>query len=90
MRDTTTTQCLLFQEVFRQPLVAQFDQHHASSDGGAVLLKAADRRLGLIDALAGCVQDGRQPGKVVHGLDELIAQRVYGIACGYPDANDAA
>jgi hypothetical protein len=55
-----------------------------------VLLKAADRRLGLIHALAECVADARQPGKVVHGLEELIAQRVYGIACGYPDANDGA
>jgi hypothetical protein len=55
-----------------------------------VLLKAADRRLGLINALAACVADARQPGKVVHGLEELIAQRVYGIACGYADANDGA
>jgi len=90
MRDSITTQCLLFEGVFRKPLVTEFDQHHASSDGGAVLLKAVDRRLGLIDALAGCVRDARQPGKVVHGLQELIAQRVYGIACGYPDANDTA
>ena len=90
MRHSTTTQCVLFENLFGKPLVAQFDQHHGSSDGGAVLLKAADRRLGLIDALAGCLHDGRQPGKVVHELRELIAQRVFGIACGYPDANDSA
>ena len=90
MRHSTTTPCVLFPDVFSKPLVAQFDQHHGSSDGGAVLLKAADRRLGLIDALTDSLRDRRQSGKVVHGLKELIAQRVFGIACGYPDANDSA
>ena len=90
MRHSTTTQCVLFQDVFGKPLLAQFDQYHGSSDGGAVLLKAADRRLGLMDALGDCLCDRRQSGKVVHGLKELIAQRVFGIACGYPDANDSA
>jgi hypothetical protein len=80
----------MFEGVFRRPLVAQFDQHDGSSDGGAVLLKAADHRLGLTEALADCLHDGRQAGKVVHELRELIAQRVFGIACGYPDANDSA
>ncbi len=55
-----------------------------------MLLKAADRRLGLIATLTDSLRDQRQPGKVVHGLEELLAQRVYGIACGYPDANDGA
>ena len=90
MTNSTTTPCVLFQDVFRKPLVARFDQEHASSDGGAVMLKAADHRLGLIAALTDSLRDERQPGKVVHGLEELIAQRVYGIACGYPDANDGA
>jgi len=88
--NSTTPQCVLFQDVFRKPLVARFDQQHASSDGGAVMLKAADHRLGLIATLTDSLRDERQPGKVVHGLEELIAQRVYGIACGYPDANDGA
>lgn len=90
MRDSTTTPRVLFPDLFGKPLTACFDVPNASSDGGAVLLKAADRCLGLIAALAGCLADGRQSGKVVHGLKELIAQRVYGLACGYPDANDAA
>jgi len=88
--NSTTTQCVLFQDVFGKPLLARFDQPHASSDGGAVVLKAADHRLGLIARLTDSLRDERQPGKVVHGLEELIAQRVYGIACGYPDANDGA
>ena len=70
--------------------MVQFDQRQGSSDGGAVLLKAADRRYGLTEALAGCLQDKRQAGKVDHSLHELLAQRVFAIACGYPDANDSA
>jgi len=87
---STTTECLLFPEIFSKPVVAQFDQRQGSSDGGAILLKAADRRLRLTPALAACLRDERQPGKVEHETEELLAQRVYGIACGYADANDAA
>jgi hypothetical protein len=69
--------------------MATFDQPHASSDGGAVLLKAAERQYDLIDGFARCLVDERQPGKVRHTLADLLAQRIYGLACGYPDANDA-
>jgi hypothetical protein len=70
--------------------VAQFDQREGSSDGGALLLKAADRHYGLVAGLASCLRDDRQAGKVDHSLRELVAQRVFSIACGYPDANDSA
>ncbi len=90
MSEHTITDCLLFPELFDRPLVAKFDQRQGSSDGGAILLKAADRRLGLTTALAGCLEDERQPGKVQHELRELLTQRVMAIACGYADANDAA
>jgi Transposase DDE domain group 1 len=90
LTESTTTQRLLFPEIFSKPVVAQFDQRHGSSDGGAILLKAADRRLRLTEALAACLVDQRQPGKVKHVVEELLAQRIYGIACGYADANDAA
>ena len=90
MNEHTTTECLLFPDIFDRPVVAKFDERQGSSDGGAVLLKAADRRLGLTEALAACLEDGRQPGKVRHELQELLTQRVMAIACGYEDANDAA
>lgn len=90
MNDPTITQRLLFPDLFDRPLVAQFDQRASSVDTGALLLKAADRRLGLTAALAACLDDERQPGKVRHDLQDLLAQRVFGIACGYPDANDGA
>jgi hypothetical protein len=90
VRDSTTTPCALFPDLFDRPLTAVFDLPNASSDGGAVLLKAADRRLGLIARLAGALVDERQPGKVRHALSDLLGQRVYGLALGYEDANDAA
>ncbi|MBI4484582.1 MAG: IS1380 family transposase [Acidobacteria bacterium] len=80
---------MLFPDLFTKPLVATFDQPHASSDGGAILLKAAEARYELIDGFARCLVDDRQPGKVRHTLEDLLAQRIYGLACGHPDANDA-
>jgi hypothetical protein len=80
---------VLFADLFDRPLVATFDQQHASSDGGAVLLKAAERRYGLIDGFARCLVDERQPAKVRHTLEDLLAQRIFGLACGHADANDA-
>ena len=90
MSDDSTTQCLLFPDICRKSVVAQFDRREGSSDGGALLLKAADRNLGLLDELTACLQERRQAGKVDHSLRELMAQRVFSIACGYPDANDSA
>jgi Transposase DDE domain group 1 len=90
LRNETITQCVLFPELFDKPLAVQFDQSHTSSDGGAVLLKAADQRLELTASLAACLRDRRQAHKVDHELIELLRQRVYGLACGYADGNDAA
>lgn len=90
MPEDTTTQCLLFPGLLSKPVYARFDQDRGSSDGGAVLLKAADHRLGLTERLAGCLSDGREASKIAHELGELLSQRVFGIACGYADTNDAA
>jgi len=90
MSEDSTTQCVLFPGIFRKPVMAQFDQREGSSDGGALLLKAADRHYGLVAGLAACLRDERQAVKVDHTLRELVAQRVFSIACGYPDANDSA
>jgi len=94
LSDSTATECYLFPELYARPVVLQFDQTQGSSDGGAVLLAAANRRYGpgegLIERLAVCLPDRRQAGKVDHTFVELLRQRTYGLACGYPDANDAA
>jgi hypothetical protein len=73
-----------------KPVVAVFDQQHASSDGGAILLKGLDTHWGLTRGLAECLDDPRQPGKVRHQTLELLRQRLFGLACGYADCNDAA
>ena len=90
MSENSTTERLLFPESFAKPTALEFDQRQGSSDGGAVLLKAAERRYGLIAGMAGCVRDERQAGKVDHSLQDLFKQRVFSIACGYADANDSA
>jgi hypothetical protein len=85
----TIPQTVLFADLFDKPVVATFDQQHASSDGGAILLKAAERQYGLIDGFALCLVDDRQRAKIRHTLGELLAQRIFGLACGHTDANDA-
>jgi hypothetical protein len=84
------TQLTFAGEEFSKPVVASFDTPQSSSDGGAVLLKALDSRLGLTARLAACLNDPREPGKVVHETIDLIRQRVFGLCCGYADCNDAA
>jgi len=90
LSEHNTTQCVLFPGIFQLPVVAKFDQRQGSSDGGAILLRAADRGLGLTTALASALEDKRQSKKIKHELSELLTQRVMAIACGYPDTNDAA
>jgi Transposase DDE domain group 1 len=75
---------------FDKLVVAKFDAKHSSSDGGAVLLKALDQQLGVTAAVASCLRDRRQPGKVEHEILELVRQRIFGLVCGYADCNDAA
>jgi hypothetical protein len=90
LSDDTITQSVLFADLADKPVIATFDQAHASSDGGAILLKAADQTLGLIAQLVATLQDGRADARVTHSLRDLLAQRIFGLACGYADANDAA
>jgi hypothetical protein len=66
MTDRTTRQGVLFKGLAKRAVVTHFDQAHASSDGGAVLLKACDERLGRCARLAACLRDDRQPAKVRH------------------------
>ena len=75
---------------FTKPVVARFDLPDASTDGGLMLLKALDSQLGLTERLAACLDDARDPGKVVHETIELLQQRVFGLCAGYADCNDAA
>ena len=90
MDDDSTRQAVLFHGLSDRPVVAQFDQRHGSSDGGAILLQACDRRLRVTERLIEAIDDRRQHGKVRHAIGDLLRQRLYAIACGYPDGNDAS
>lgn len=83
-------QPVLFEKLVDKPVVVAFTAPDQSSDGGALLLKAVDERLGLTERFAGAITDRRQSGKVVHDILPMLRERVYAIACGYPDCNDAA
>ena len=68
---------------------ADFTGGEVSSDLGALLLAAVDRRIGLIDRLAGAIVDSRHPSYITHPMRDLLTQRVFQIASGYEDGNDA-
>jgi hypothetical protein len=67
---------------------AGFTAGQVSTDGGALLLREADRKINLLGRLAACFTDGRSPLLVKHQLSEMLAQRIYGLALGYEDLND--
>lgn len=86
------TQCigqLGFGLLVGKQVIGEFEGGDISSDGGLMLVAAADRRLGLTRRLAACLEDAREAAKVRHSMAELLAQRVYQIAAGYEDCNDA-
>ena len=86
------TQCnrqpLLFSSLKSQKIVADFDGGRLTSDAGGLLLREADRKLGLIRRLAECIPDPRDPFMTVHQQQTMLAQRILGIALGYEDLND--
>jgi len=89
MRDSAT-QGVLFPALTRKSIRAVFDEPNQSSDGGLILLQAADRALRLTERIARALGDRRDPSKVEHSVEELVRQRVFGLAAGYADGNDAA
>jgi Transposase DDE domain group 1 len=69
-------------------VLASFDGGDISSDGGALLLRQVEQVTGIIRQFAACFTDHRDPEKIEHPLEHLIAQRVYALALGYEDLND--
>lgn len=72
----------------RRQVEARFDGGTLSSDGGAPLLREVDKRLKLLQRFSQCFLDGRKQAQVEHSVQEMVAQRVYGLALGYEDIND--
>jgi hypothetical protein len=71
-----------------KPVQVTFDAGRLTSDGGLLVLAEIERRLGIAERLARCLEDPRAPDRVQHGLAEMIGFRALLIAAGYEDAND--
>jgi hypothetical protein len=83
-----SAQQLEFSSVEKRQVLAAFDGGRISSDAGALLLQQADRRLGLLDRLAGCFEDQRDAQLIEHSVRTLLGQRIFGMALAYEDLND--
>ena len=75
-------------KVGRRVVQAAFDGGDIVSDGGVMLLRQADQRIGLTKAAAAVFADGRRAASVRHSMHSLLAQRVYGLCCGWEDVTD--
>jgi len=79
---------LEFQVCGAKQVVAEFNGGTITSDGGVLLLKQVESNRGIIKQFAACFIDHRDPDKIEHTVEELLGQRIYGLALGYEDLND--
>ena len=77
-----------FARHFSRRVKAEFTAGQVSSDGGSLLLREVDGKIGLLGRLGSCFSDGRSQRLIQHPLSEMLAQRIYGLALGYEDLND--
>jgi hypothetical protein len=77
-----------FGRVGRRIIEADFSGGALSSDGGLMLLRQLDDKLGLSAAAGAVLHDARDPDRITHTMRDLVAQRLYGLCCGYEDLND--
>src|ERR1700681_2293190 len=77
-----------FASHFSRRVEAGFTAGQVSTDGGALLLRQADRKIGLLKRVGSCFSDRRSPLLVEHQRGEMLSQRIYGLALGYEDLND--
>jgi hypothetical protein len=85
----STPEQLSFHPVAGYTIRADFEGGALSSDFGALLLRGIDRQIGLTARLGAAIHDTRHPSYIDHPLRDLLAQRIYQIASGYADGNDA-
>ena len=85
-----TQSCVEFLPLHRRRVQSEFTGGAVSSDGGALLLRQVDRRLGLTEALDKLIPDPRNPLYITHSQQSLLRQRIYALALGYEDLNDHA
>ena len=79
---------LEFHPLGRREVTGRFDGGAITSDGGGLLLRELDVKTGLLQRFAACFTDHRDPELIEHSVEELLKQRVFGIALGYEDLND--
>ena len=77
-----------FQGLGGRRVEANFEGGFLSSDGGSLFLREIDGRHRFMKRLAECFDDRRDPDRVEHGVEELLRQRIFGLALGYEDLND--
>jgi len=77
-----------FEAHFSRQVIGQFAGDRLTTEGGSLLLRQAERKIGLLRRVAACFTDYRQPERIEHRLEEMLAQRIYGLALGYEDLND--
>src|SRR5205809_5604460 len=77
-----------FHPLGSREVVAQFDGGDITSDAGGLLLREVEQRTGILKKFAECFVDYRDPEAVEHPVEDLVAQRVYGLCLGYEDLND--
>lgn len=80
---------LPFASISGKKVVADFSGEQVTSDAGVLELREVADRIGLADHLIGAIHDSRHPSYITHSLRDLLLQRIFQIACGYADANDA-
>ncbi len=74
---------------FNRPIMIDFQGASISSDTGLILLREIDERFRIMDPMKDCLEDLRTPTHTKHSLVQMVCQRVYQIAAGYEDCNDA-
>ena len=77
-----------FHPLKHREIRAQFDGGAITTEGGGLLLREVEKRIGVVRQFAACFRDYRNPDLIEHSVEELVAQRVYGLALGYEDLND--
>ncbi len=83
-----TANQIQFGRLGRRIIEANFNGGDISSDGGLMLLRQVDRRIGLTRAAAAVLDDARAQERITHTLRDMLAQRVYALCAGYEDLND--
>jgi Transposase DDE domain group 1 len=88
MQTECKSEKLVFQACGTRNVIAEFNGGTITSDGGLLLLKQVEAKRKIIKQFAACFTDHRDPDKIEHDVEDLVAQRVYGLALGYEDLND--